>query len=95
MQLVGDIEADDIPRHMRCEMGHYKEFLQVEFRYLTAQERQSVRDGWRSEDGPQDCLGGRRLECELARRLVLQRLHSPDELHTKLEALLFGINVSK
>jgi hypothetical protein len=42
-QLMGDIEADDIPRHMRCDQGHDKEFLLVEFRYLTAQEGQGIR----------------------------------------------------
>src|SRR5215470_12357696 len=38
-QLMGDIEADDIPRHMRCDLGHDQDFLQVEFQYLTAHER--------------------------------------------------------
>jgi hypothetical protein len=41
-QLVGDIEAGDIPRHMRCEKCCNKE-LQVEFQYLTARERQGIR----------------------------------------------------
>jgi hypothetical protein len=41
-QLIGDIEADEIPRHMRCEKCRQKELL-VEFQYLTAQERETIR----------------------------------------------------
>jgi hypothetical protein len=42
-KLIGDVEADDIPRHMRCEKGHAREYLQAEFQYLTAEERQAIR----------------------------------------------------